>query len=235
MNFVVKNWRLLAFIVLVVIMIICAKLSQESQPATPVENTKVEVGVETSVTPSPIPEPTPEGEIIDEITIVAEKKTSGYNISYVDEEFDTHLLSVMEDFNINVDASYIYATIFCESTFRSSVKSSFGAIGYMQVVPSTRDYIVGMIKSEYPQYSDISYDLYDPKTNVIYGLYYLKYIANRFGESEVNIQNINKILTCYNRGITGGKEYYNHTGNWKSEYANKIAGVAKQIRANGGM
>lgn len=166
---------------------------------------------------------------------IEEPQTSGYQISYVSEEFDKHLLQVMKDFNINLDASYVYATIFCESTFRNAVESSSGAIGYMQVLPSTRDYIAPMIKSEFPQYSDLSRDLSNPYTNVVYGLYYFSHIAKSFGDTEVNEDNICKILTCYNRGITGGKRYFNYNGHWNSDYARKIVRTSEQIRANGGM
>lgn len=166
---------------------------------------------------------------------IEEPQTSGYQISYVNEEFDKHLIHVMKDFNINLDASYVYATIFCESTFRNAVESSSGAIGYMQVLPSTRDYIAPMIKSEFPQYSDLSKDLSNPHTNVVYGLYYFSYIAKSFGDIEVNEDNICKILTCYNRGITGGKRYFSYNGHWNSDYANKIVSISEQIRENGGI
>lgn len=166
---------------------------------------------------------------------IEEPQTSGYNISYVNKEFDKHLLQVMKDFNIKLDASYVYSTIFCESTFRCDAQSPLGAIGYMQVMPDTRDYISPMIKREFTQYSKLSNDLTDPYTNVVYGLYYFSYIAKNFGDTEVNEENLNKVLTCYNKGITGGKKYLNRTGNWNSNYAKKIIKIAEQIRTNGGM
>lgn len=164
-----------------------------------------------------------------------EPQTSGYKISYVDEEFDKHMIQVMKDFDINLDPSYVYATIFCESTFRNAVESSVGAIGYMQVRPSTRDYIFPMIIEEFQQYSELSKDLTDPYTNVIYGLYYFKHVAKSFGDTEVNDENISRVLTCYNRGVTGGKRYFNATGHWDSEYAKKVINIAQQIRTNGGI
>ena len=100
-----------------------------------------------------------------------EQETSGYSISYVDEAFDRHLMKTMEDFDVNLDPSYVYATIFCESTFRTAVVSSAGAVGYMQIMPFTRDYLHPMITDEYVQYSNLSKDLCDSYTNVIYGLY----------------------------------------------------------------
>lgn len=161
--------------------------------------------------------------------------TSKYQISYVTDEFDEHLTQVMKDFGVNLDIAYVYATIFCESTFRTTIESASGAIGYMQVLPSTRDYIYFKIKPEYPQYSGLSKDLSDPYTNVVYGLYYFKHIAESFGESEVNENNLSKILTCYNRGVGGGQKYFKHTGHWDSDYAKKIVRVAEQIKTNGGL
>ena len=164
-----------------------------------------------------------------------ESQTSGYNVSYVDKEFDAHLVKVAKEMNIICDISYIYATIYCESTFRNAIESSSGAVGYMQLLPSTQKYIRTFLIKEYPKYTNLSEDLTIPKYNVIYGLYLMKHTANSFGESSVTEQNIHKILTCYNRGVSGGTSYYKNNGTWESAYSSKIVKVAKQIRENGGM
>ena len=166
---------------------------------------------------------------------VVKEHVRQYQISYTDTEFDKYLLHVMRDFGINLDVSYIYATIFCESTFRTGVVSPYGAVGFMQVLPSTRDYIYPTIINRFPQYTGLSRDLYNPYVNVVYGLYYFRYIAENFGEYEVNENNIRKVLTCYNRGVGGGRSYYRSTGHWNSGYASKIVKVAENIRINGGI
>lgn len=209
------------------------------QTAVPVEEPQRSIRSTSPTSPTlevkEIVEPVESTEPVEDSVEPTEERASKYQISYVDDDFDRHLLQVMSDFGINLDVSYIYATIYCESTFRTSVKSSAGAIGYMQVIPSTRDYIYPRIVSEFPQYSGLSKDLRDPYTNVVYGLYYFRYIAESFGESGVNEGNLHKVLTCYNRGVGGGKSYLKRTGSWSSDYSNKIVRVAKKIRTNGGM
>ena len=242
-----KHWKIIVAVIIIVGLFTATAIVQSRIPSDIYDETYASPMIDDSeefVSPTILVEkpkyitlpvvPTP---VIEESSdnVVEEPQTSGYQISYVSEEFDKHLLQVMKDFNINLDASYVYATIFCESTFRNAVESSSGAIGYMQVLPSTRDYIAPMIKSEFPQYSDLSRDLSNPYTNVVYGLYYFSHIAKSFGDTEVNEDNICKILTCYNRGITGGKRYFNYNGHWNSDYARKIVRTSEQIRANGGM
>jgi hypothetical protein len=241
MNFVKKYWKTIIVLAIIVSLFITTAVIQTNIPEPTEISQELPVGGTLGEVPTVYNEEkqyemTPvvsSPEIKSEEPVV--EQLSGYTISYVDENFDKHLLKVMKDFNINLDASYIYATIFCESTFRNTVESSSGALGYMQVLPSTMDYIKPLIENNYPQYSELSTNLRDPYTNVVYGLYYFSHIASSFGESEVNESNINKVLTCYHRGITGGKRFLNSTGHWNSGYTKEILGVAEQIRTNGGM
>lgn len=230
MKFIKEMWKptLFVLIPMLLFMIVLHQFRPQQRMLVEEESTETELVIEEVsydvivYDTEPIPEP-------------EESLESTYEISFINKDFELHLVSVMQDFNINLDISYIYATIYCESSFRSNARSSSGALGYMQILPSTRDYIANLIRREFPQYSQLSSDLYDPKTNVIYGLYYFRYIASQFGESEVNGNNINKILTCYNRGVGGGNKYYNSTGSWDSSYSNKVSRVAEQIMTNGGL
>ena len=239
-----KYWKIIVALIVIAGLFTATAVVQSRIPSAPCDEFRTTPMVDYTTTTTVLLEepqytnlPVNTAPVIKEVSenIVEEPQTSGYDISYVSDDFDKHLMQVMKDFNINLDASYIYATIFCESTFRNAVESCSGAIGYMQVLPSTRNYILPMIKSEFPQYSGLSKDLSDPYTNVVYGLYYFRHIAESFGDSEVNENNISKVLTCYNRGITGGKRFFNYTGHWNSEYAKKIVRIAGQIRTDGGM
>ena len=75
-----------------------------------------------------------------------------------------------------VPEKYVYAVIKCESDFDSAVVSSSGAIGLMQIMPSTFDYLAKKLGNEYE-----SGMLYDPKTNIRHGTYYLSILYDRFG------------------------------------------------------
>lgn len=234
-----RRWSIITLVVVSVVFIVVAAILF-STPLKPCDNGGQSLSVTESYTATPsVTEETDSAEetedTVESTSPIEKPQTSGYKISYIDEEFDIHLIRVMRDFSINLDPSYVYAIIFCESTFRSTVKSPSGAIGYMQVLPSTRDYILPMIKRDFPQYSELPEDLVDPYINVVYGLYYLRHSAEMLGDNEVNEENINKVLTCYNRGIAGGEQYFKSTGHWNSEHAKKVMRIAQQIRTNGGM
>ena len=76
-----------------------------------------------------------------------------------------------------VPQNIIYSTIKVESDFNSDAVSSAGAIGLMQIMPSTFEWLQGMIGENL----DIM-ALYDPDTNIKYGTYYLIYLYNRYGD-----------------------------------------------------
>lgn len=65
----------------------------------------------------------------------------------------------------------VYAVIKTESDFNSSAVSNAGAIGLMQVMPSTFDWMCDLLEEDYEQGM-----LYDPETNIKYGTYYLSYL-----------------------------------------------------------
>ncbi len=90
-----------------------------------------------------------------------------------------------------VDASIIFAMIKVESNFNHEAKSKKGAIGVMQIMPSTAKWIVEKEKI------DIEYiNLYNPYQNIEIGIVYYKYLDKRYNG------NIEKILAGYNAGVS---------------------------------
>ena len=79
-----------------------------------------------------------------------------------------------------------------ESSFNKNAVSSAGAIGLMQILPSTALYISQMLKEE-----DVFKieDLYNSGINIKYGCYYLKYLKNKFNDEKT-------FLAAYNAGET---------------------------------
>ena len=87
-----------------------------------------------------------------------------------------------------VDAVLIISVIKAESNFDPNAVSAKGAIGLMQVIPSTAAYVSERI--------NITIDdnaLYDTRTNIIIGTYYLKYLLDKFGD-------LKTALIAYNAG-----------------------------------
>ncbi|MBQ7172231.1 MAG: lytic transglycosylase domain-containing protein [Clostridia bacterium] len=70
----------------------------------------------------------------------------------------------------------IYAVIKVESDFSSNAVSSVGAIGLMQLMPDTFDWVKMKLGEE-----GTSALLYDPETNIRYGTFYLSYLKTRYG------------------------------------------------------
>lgn len=99
-----------------------------------------------------------------------------------------------------VDKKLIFAIIKIESNFKKDAVSTKGAVGLMQVMPSTADWIL-----EKNNKSIEEYDLYEPGHNIYVGVMYLKYLLDRY---EGDVQ---KVLIAYNAGSTRLRD-----GSWKN-------------------
>lgn len=88
-----------------------------------------------------------------------------------------------------VPEDMIYAVIKTESSFDSSAVSSKGAIGLMQMLPETFEWLTKDILRDHLGVGM----LYDPETNIRYGTYYLSRLHDRFGDWDT-------ALAAYNGG-----------------------------------
>lgn len=82
----------------------------------------------------------------------------------------------------------IYATIKTESDFNSGAQSEAGALGLMQIMPATFDWLVSLTQEGYETGM-----LYDPETNIKYGTYYLSYLYLKYADWET-------VYAAYNAG-----------------------------------
>jgi soluble lytic murein transglycosylase len=89
----------------------------------------------------------------------------------------------------DVPQEVIYSIIYCESSFQPEVVSSVGAVGLMQLLPST---FSDLQKRLGESYSDNA--LLDPEINIRYGTYYLSYLYDIFHEWET-------VYAAYNAGM----------------------------------
>ena len=90
-----------------------------------------------------------------------------------------------------LDNELVASLINEESSFKANSKSNKGALGLMQLLPSTAEYIAtNLLKEEYNQNS-----LYEPETNIRYGCCYLNYLRNKFEDEKT-------LLCAYNAGET---------------------------------
>ena len=102
--------------------------------------------------------------------------------------YNKYLTEVEKQSNkYGVDKHLVLAIIKSESNFDKDALSKRGAIGLMQIMPSTAEFISEKLKIK------DSYNLYDYKTSIKFGVYYLSYLKQKFKDEY-------KIICAYNAG-----------------------------------
>ena len=104
---------------------------------------------------------------------------------YPEDYYET-VMKYSDEFS--VPSELVFAVIKVESDFKSDAKSSVGAIGLMQMLPSTYEWLASKLGD-----APFAAMLYDPETNIKYGTYYLQYLYAKFGTWE-------KAVIAYNWG-----------------------------------
>ena len=90
----------------------------------------------------------------------------------------------------NVPAEIIYAVIKVESNFDADAESVAGAVGLMQMIPSTFEWLTS---DEHLCENLSARHLRDPEVSIRYGTYYLFYLKQKFGDWDT-------VLAAYNAG-----------------------------------
>jgi soluble lytic murein transglycosylase len=91
--------------------------------------------------------------------------------------------------NYHLDPALLAAVIYQESKFDAHVRSSSGAIGLMQLLPSTAQGIAIHTGGSKFRVSDLD----DPEINVRYGSWYLRHLLDKYGDERT-------ALAAYNAG-----------------------------------
>lgn len=97
----------------------------------------------------------------------------------------------------DLDASLIYSVINIESRFNKNAISSKGAIGLMQVMPTTAEDVAKNINLS-------NFDLKNPEDNILIGSFYLSQLCEKF-------ENLETALCAYNAGPTNVKNWLNNS------------------------
>lgn len=101
--------------------------------------------------------------------------------------FKSQIKSASTKFHI--DSCLIASIINTESGFDSNAKSNKGALGLMQILPSTANWICKKYNIEYQNENT----LFDPQKNILIGCQYLQYLMQKF-------DNTDTALCAYNAG-----------------------------------
>lgn len=99
-------------------------------------------------------------------------------------KFQAEVNEFSEKFSI--DKALIYAVIKVESSFNENAKSVKGAKGLMQITDSTAEFIANKTGVK-------EYDLFNAKTSIGFGCWYLRYLMNKFSS-------LTSALCAYNAG-----------------------------------
>ena len=93
-----------------------------------------------------------------------------------------------------LDPSLVAAVIYTESRFRPHVRSASGAIGLMQLLPSTAEGIATRTGGT----RFVPSDLDDPELNVRYGAWYLRHLRQHYAG---RANSMTLALAAYNAGL----------------------------------
>ncbi len=98
-------------------------------------------------------------------------------------KYEDAVIKSSEEFG--VDKDLVFAVIRAESNFRADAVSRAGAVGLMQLMPSTAQFISRVLGEDL--------DVFSPKDNIRLGAWYLAHLQKRFHST-------NLLLAAYNAG-----------------------------------
>lgn len=112
------------------------------------------------------------------------------------------LVELYADAN-GVDSALVASVIMNESRFKNDVHSPRGAIGLMQIMPETAEWIAHELGDEAFSLEK----LHDPETNIRYGVWYLAELKRAFAGNDI------LVLAAYNAG-RGTVQEWMEEGGW---------------------
>lgn len=126
----------------------------------------------------------------------------------------------------NLDKYLIASVINIESGYDTNSVSKVGAMGLMQILPSTAFDIAGRIGIEIEKN-----DLFDEEINIQLGAFYLRYLLDLFDG------NIDNTLSAYNWGLSNVKNWINDgniddTGTITNIPVSETSNYLKKFKAN---
>lgn len=120
----------------------------------------------------------------------------------------------------DIDANFVAAIMTVESRGNPGAVSEVGAQGLMQVMPYTAEDIA----AKHLKHSVTEYDLAEPHTNIEFGVAYLAYLRDQFGDSHQE-RTLKVVAAGYNGGpgaaiqLQKGQQLHPET----ADYIEKVA------------
>ena len=100
--------------------------------------------------------------------------------------YENYIVEYSNEFGL--EKELVYAVIKVESDFKKDAVSKSGALGLMQILPSTAKWIAKELGEDY-----LDEKMFEPKTNIKFGCFYLNYLFEKFDSLEV-------VICAYNAG-----------------------------------
>lgn len=130
------------------------------------------------------------------------------NDTYIDSEYVEYIEEICDIYNVSPEL--IEAIIEVESAGNPDVVSPHGAVGLMQIIPKYQEERMGRLGV---------YDLYDPYSNILVGVDFIRQLFEDYGE-------VYDVLMFYNDGYPGVEKSRKLEF---SEYAEKIMKRAEEL------
>ncbi len=138
------------------------------------------------------------------------------NVFVVPKKYDRYIEKYAKKYEI--DEHLVCAIINVESGFDKNAESRVGAMGLMQLMPTTAEWIASELDVEFRKEM-----LFDAKTNIEFGCFYLRYLTDKFGD-------VWTVVAAYNAGETVVRKWLGENGvvdESKIEYKETKAYVEK--------
>ena len=104
-------------------------------------------------------------------------------------EYDEYVYKYAEEYE--VEPNLVFAVIKAESNFDPNAESNVGALGLMQIMPETFEWLQTYKNGEVSM--DYTY-LYEPEVNIEYGCIFLQFLLDRYTSEETAV-------AAYNAGF----------------------------------
>lgn len=130
-------------------------------------------------------------------------------------DFDTSYVIISYARKFNIKPSLILAMIDLESNFEQYCEGSHKDRGYLQIIPSTEKWLA----EEFGDELNIEYNperIFEPEYNIALGSAYISLLSSAYGDD------INRILSEYNRGPYNLKKFYDKHKTYETAYSRSI-------------
>ena len=121
-----------------------------------------------------------------------------FNYMFFPKKYKNYVYAFSDKYRL--ERALVFAIIKTESNFDKNAVSKSGAVGLMQIMPSTAAWIASELEHEFNADS-----LLDPETNIMFGCFYLRYLFDKFEYQDV-------VIAAYNAGEGNVLEWLDDDG-----------------------